>query len=368
MRSPRRRTVGLVTALLPVALIGVAASDGWKQASRAYELTLPRDHASHPDYRIEWWYYTGHLSTEEGRRFGYQLTFFRVGVDPSPANPSRWAVRDLHMAHLAVTDVTGAQHVAAERLNRAGMAWAGAATDRYRVWNDSWEARREGHRHLLRAADDRVAIDLELLETAPVLHGDGGYSRKGATPGNASHYYSMTRMPTKGRLRVGGQRFAVTGASWMDHEFGTSFLEASQQGWDWLSLSLEDGTDLMMFRLRARDGTIDPASSGTLVTPEGERLTLAPQAFSLDPGRTWRSPQTGAVYPVAWRVRVPASQLELRLTPLLDAQEMRMPRSGVVYWEGAIVAEGRRGDQPITGRGYLEMTGYAGGAMGEMLR
>lgn len=378
MRSPQARAAGISVALSLGALAvggesqplrrGPEARDGWKQASREYRLTLPRDHASHPDYKIEWWYYTGHLRTNEGRRFGYQLTFFRVGVDLEPANPSRWAVRDLHMAHFAITDVEAGRHLSAERLNRAGVAWAGAATERYRVWNESWEVEREGNCHLLRAADNRIALDLRLVETASVLHGAAGYSRKGATPGNASHYYSMTRMPTRGALRVGGQRFEVTGTSWMDHEFGTSFLEASQQGWDWFALSLDDGTDLMMFQLRARDGTVDPRSSGTLVTVKGARRVLAPGAFSLEPGRSWRSPESGAVYPVAWRIRVPADRLDLRLTPLLDAQEMRMPRSGVAYWEGAIVVDGRRGDRPVTGRGYLEMTGYAGGAMGELMR
>ena len=219
----------------------------WKAADPGYALVFPRDHAAHPDHRIEWWYYTGNLRVSDGsRRFGYQLTFFRVGVDRAPVNPSRWAVRDLYMAHFAVTDVESGEHHVAERLNRAGIGWAGASTETLHVWNDGWAVtldERDRRIQRLAASDDGgLAIDLRLDPAGPpVLHGVNGFSQKGAETGNASHYYSLTRLRTTGRLEVAGESFDVEGLSWMDHEFGTSFLEPAQAGWDWFSIQLDDG-------------------------------------------------------------------------------------------------------------------------------
>lgn len=347
----------------------VAATDAWKRASRDYVVSLPLDHVSHPAYRIEWWYYTGNLETDRGRRFGYQVTFFRVGVDRAPANPSAWSVRDLLMAHVAVTDVEGRRHVFAERVSRAGVGWAGASERELRVWNDDWEVRLEYGRHRLQARDPKFAIDLLLTEDRPpVLHGDRGFSQKGSSPGNATHYYSLTRMPTEGGITIDGERHTVRGTSWMDHEFGTSFLESGQQGWDWFSLQLADGSDLMVFQLRRADGTRDPRSSGTLVRPGAPSRRLFAGEFSLSRGRVWQSEATGARYPVEWRIEVPGESLDLRVTPAVDGQELTGPRSGVSYWEGAIDVGGTRAGQPVSGRGYLELTGYSGRALGELLR
>ncbi len=330
--------------------VEAAQTPGWKSAAPGRLLSLPADHASHPDYKLEWWYYTGNVDAADGRRFGYQLTFFRIGVDPTPAGRSRWAVRDLFMAHLAVTDVNGRRYQFADRLNRAGPGWAGAATETYRVWNEDWEVtidRVAGGRaavHRLRAASQGFGIDLALTEDrAPVLHGDRGYSQKGSAASNASHYYSLTRMPTSGTITVDGRPTAVTGQSWMDHEFGTSFLEDGQVGWDWFSLQLSDGRDLMIFQLRRADGSIDPRSSGTLVEPDGTttRVTLDAR-FRLEPGRVWTSPASKARYPVAWTIRLPGQDLELDISAAVDAQELRADRSaGVTYWEGAIDVRGR---------------------------
>ena len=240
-----------------------AGSGAWKEAAPSRRITLPADHASHPEYKLEWWYYTGNLDGGGGR-FGYQLTFFRIGVDPAPANPSRWAVRDLYMTHLALSDVNGHKYQFTERMNRSGPGWAGAETNRYHVWNETWQATIDaGGVHHLQAQTPAFAIDLHLEEKRPpVLHGEHGYSRKGAAPGNASHYYSLTRMPTHGTITVDGRAIEITGLSWMDHEFGTSFLEPEQIGWDWFSIQLDDGRDLMIFQLRRADGSIDPRSSG----------------------------------------------------------------------------------------------------------
>jgi predicted secreted hydrolase len=381
----RRIALAGLFAALSVGLL--AQTSGWTSAKPGRSVVLPADHASHPEYQLEWWYYTGNLIAEGGRRFGYQLTFFRVGMDAAPKNPSRWAVRDLVMTHVALTDVQGRRFHTSDRMNRPGPGWAGAATDRYRVWNEDWsvELTRPGL-HALRAsfatdsrisADSRQAtgqkfgIELDLVEDrAPVLHGDRGYSRKGASPGNASFYYSLTRMPTSGAVLLDGRRIPVTGFSWMDHEFGTNFLEQDQAGWDWLSIQLDDGGDVMLFQLRRTDGTIDLHSSGTLVEPGGRvRAIATPSAFSMTPGRRWRSPASGAAYPVQWTVRVPGAALELTLAAVLDDQELRTAAStGVTYWEGAIDVRGTRAGRPVTGRGYLEMTGYAGRALGQVMR
>jgi predicted secreted hydrolase len=359
--------------LFSLVAFGIAQAPlAWKEAAPGRPIALPADHASHPEYKLEWWYYTGNLDAADGRRFGYQVTFFRVGVDPSPANPSRWAVRDLFMTHVALTDVNGKRFQFTDRINRAGPGWAGAAVDRYRVWNEDWQALLEspGHHHV-QAASDAFGIDLRLDETRPAaLHGDHGFSRKGAVAGNASYYYSLTRMPTRGTITLDGKPIPVTGLSWMDHEFGTSFLEPDQIGWDWFSMQLDDGRDLMLFQLRRRDGSIDPQSSGTLVETTGATRTLDRSGgFTLQPGRRWRSPQSGATYPVTWQVHIPATGLDVTTAASVDAQELRTDGStGVTYWEGAIDINGTSNGKPVRGRGYLEMTGYTGQSMGNLLR
>lgn len=368
----RHRTAWLLAGLIAGAVpVGGQVSSSWKQADPSYRLVLPRDHAAHPEYRIEWWYYTGNLAAADGRRFGYQLTFFRVGVDPAPSNPSRWAVRDLHMAHLAVTDIDGGRYRFNDRLNRDGPGWAGAATDRYRVWNELWEATLdEAGRHVLRARDGGLGVDLVLTPSKPpVLHGDQGYSRKGGEEGNASHYYSLTRMETSGRLWIEGEEVAVRGASWMDHEFGTSFLERGQRGWDWFSMQFDDGHELMLFQMRRSDAARDPRSSGTWVLPDGRTLPIGADDFRLEPLDRWRSAESGAEYPTRWRLIVPRLGLDVEARAALPNQELRTTRSAnVTYWEGSIHITGRLGGRVARGRGYLEMTGYTGQPMSEVFR
>lgn len=341
-----------------------AVQTPWLAAAPGYVWSFPRDHAAHPAYRIEWWYYTGNLDAGDGRRFGYQVTFFRVGIDPAPSNPSRWAVRDVYMTHLAVSDPSGRRYRVAERLSRAGPGLAGAEVDRYRVWNGDWEASRDdAGRHVLRLRERELGVDLVLDEgKPPVLNGVQGYSRKGPSVGNASLYYSLTRMPTRGALMIDGERVEVAGDSWMDREFGTNFLEAGQVGWDWLSLQLSDGTDLMIYQLRQRDGSRDPYSGGTLTRPEGGVIALSSDGFALTAaGPTYRSHATGAIYPVAWRIEIPSRRIALDVSTPLPGQELDFRSStGVAYWEGLIDVSGTASGRPVTGRGYLEMTGYAG--------
>jgi predicted secreted hydrolase len=369
--SPASRRITLALALVVAGVTVFAQASSWKSAEPSRAFRFPADHASHPDYRIEWWYYTGNLKTKEGRRFGYQVTFFRVGVEAAPANPSRWAVRDLYMTHIALTDVAGKRHVSAERLNRAGVSWAGADPEAYKVWNERWSAHRDDQgRHVIAAgsASPAFSIDLTLEEgKRPVLQGDRGFSQKGEQAGNASYYYSLTRMPTRGVLTLDYRRYEVEGESWMDHEFGTSFLEQGQLGWDWFALQLDDGTELMLYGLRTAAG-FDAHSSATLVARDGSTRSLTREAFELQPGRTWRSPSSGGTYPVAWRVRVPEEQVDLRVTAALEPQEMHSGlATQLAYWEGAVTITGTKRGAPVTGRGYLEMTGYAGPPLGQFL-
>lgn len=346
----------------------IAAQSPWKEATAGYTYAFSRDHASHPDYKIEWWYYTGNVKAKDGRRFGYQVTFFRVGVDPAPSNPSKWAIRDLFMTHLAISDPSGRRYRYAEKLSRGGPGLAGAATDRYKVWNDDWSATLDGQRHVLKASSAQASIDVTLDEgKAPAIHGIAGISQKGAQAGNASHYYSLTRMPTRGSITVDGERFEVTGDSWMDHEFGTSFLEPGQRGWDWLSMQLSDGRELMLYQLRRDDGSRDSRSSGTLVGTNGKTKHLDVNAFTLTPGRATFKSKNGAVYPIEWSISIPSEKLDLKVTTPLTDQELALERStGVAYWEGAIDVNGSAAGRPLTGAGYLEMTGYFG-SLGRVL-
>ena len=349
----------------------------WKQATAGYQFQFPRDHASHPDYKIEWWYYTGNVRTREGRRFGYQVTFFRVGLDHTPRNPSRWAIRDLHMTHLAVSDPTRQRYRYAEKLSRSGPGLAGARTDEYYVWNDDWTVMLDAgsdagggarERHLLRADSPQASINLVLDPgKPPAINGINGISQKGAQAGNASHYYSLTRMPTRGSIGIDGERFEVEGHSWMDHEFGTSFLEPEQRGWDWFAIQLSDGRELMLYQLRRADGSRDPRSSGTLVDRSGKTTHLANADFTLTQGRAQFKSKNGAVYPIEWTVTIPSQRIELKVTTPLGDQELSLERStGIAYWEGMIDVSGTSNGDAVNGYGYLEMTGYHG-SLGRVL-
>ena len=348
---------------------GPLTADGWRQAVLGHTMAFPQDHGSHPDYRIEWWYYTGNLAAPGGARYGYQVTFFRIGVDPSPENPSAWAVRDLFMAHLAVSDVDGERQWVAERLDRGGVGWAGAREGTLEVWNGDWRAELVGERHRLTAFDQDFGLELALDPgKPPVLHGEGGLSQKGETPGNASYYYSLTRMPTTGRLTIDGTEVEVAGTSWMDHEFGTSFLEPGQVGWDWFSLQLDDGSEVMLFQLRRNDGG-SPRLAGTWVMPDGTTRAIQPDDIRLRPGRQWESPTSGAAYPVEWTITLDGPRAQLDVVSALDAQELHTDEStGVTYWEGAVDVSGTVDGNVAVGRGYLEMTGYVGRPMSEFFR
>jgi len=337
---------------------------GYTRALAPREFSFPADHGPHPEFRTEWWYYTGNLATAEGRRFGFQLTFFRSALAPAmPERSSAWATRQAWLAHFTVSDVEGERFHSFEQWSRGALGLAGVQATPFRVWVEDWSAQTDGGPVFpmrLRASRGDVAVDLELEQgKPPVLQGDHGLSRKSSEPGNASFYYSLTRMPARGTLRVGTETFTVTGAAWMDREWSTSSLGAGQVGWDWFALQLSDGTDLMLYQLRHADGRPDPASSGSIVGPHGASRTLAFRGFSMDVLDRWRSPRSGARYPSRWRLHIPSEGLDLDVTPRLADQELDV---SFRYWEGAVAVEGTRRGTPVAGQGYVELTGYAGGA------
>ncbi len=355
-----RVTRGVGLALLILLMTGQADAQEWKPALPGYQYAFPRDHGQHPEHKIEWWYYTGNVATAEGRRFGYQLTFFRIGATPVPANVSPWALRDVWMAHFAVSDLMADKYHHADRLNRAGPGLAGAAEQR--VWNEDWQVLLSANGQMtLQAKDHGFALNLSLMPGKPVvIHGRDGISQKGASAGNASHYYSHTRMPTQGRLTLNDQVYEVSGESWMDHEFGTSFLEKGTQGWDWFSAQLSDGSELMIFQLR---GGSAGSNAGTLILPSGQLIPLGSDLFSLVPGEVWKSP-TGASYPIRWKIEIPTQGISLECRAAMKNQEFQAEATpGLGYWEGAVDYTGVTKNKKITGKGYLEMTSYSGQSM-----
>ncbi len=363
-----KRVFGILAGILGVLVawwcVAVFAAGGaqFRQALPGYVFSFPRDHYSHDEYRTEWWYYTGHLKTEGGAEYGYQVTFFRSGLAEARANPSRWATRNLYLAHFAVSDIPRKTFQYFERISRGAMEQAGASETELHVWIGDWDLRGDGASQRLRVAEEGFAVDLTLSPLKPpVVNGEEGISRKGAGKGRASHYYSMTRLKTEGTLTVGGRAVPVTGVSWMDHEFGSTDLGPNQVGWDWFSLQLQDNTELMLYLIRRKDGSPDPYSAGTWVAADGGSKHLTLRDFRVEVLDHWQSPRSRGVYPMGWRIHVPALELEVIVAPAFPDQELITTKSTqVTYWEGAVSAEGRVGGRSVTGEGYVEMTGYAG--------
>ncbi len=352
---------------MPRIIAPAEAPEGFSRAEKPISLEFPTDYGPHPDYQTEWWYYTGNLETREGRHFGYQLTFFRRALAPPDQREEResaWATDQLYFAHFAITDVSGGSHDEFERFARGAAGLAGAQPALYAVWLGNWRVEQiEPDIYHLRAEEQTLALDLTLTDQkGPVLQGIEGYSQKGPEPGNASYYYSQTRLETQGSVRIGDTVFEVEGLSWKDHEFSTSALGPEQVGWDWFALQLDDGSDLMVFQLRREDGTIDPFSSGTFITPDGRTYLLSQDDFSITVQDTWASPRTAGVYPTKWIIEVPAVDLALSLEPYLTDQELNVSFD---YWEGAVQVEGIGEAGALMGWGYVELTGYAASMSGQ---
>jgi predicted secreted hydrolase len=360
--EPRREIQAGLTALKSPADTEFARVLGPK------ELSFPADHGPHPDYRIEWWYFSGNLDSARGRHFGYELALFRIGLSRQhPERQSRWGASQLYMGHLAVTDVSKNRFHAFERISRGALDLAGSSLDEgrtFRVWLEDWSVLGEGSETptvRLTAAQDDVAIGLDLVGARPlVLQGDRGFSQKSASPGNASYYYSSSRMSTSGTLMVAGQSFGVSGDSWMDHEWSTSALSEDQEGWDWFPLQLSDGRDLMVYQLRNIGGGVDPFSSGTVISEDGTARRLSAEDVEIRVLDTWESPHGGR-YPIKWRMDLPLDGIEVEIVPYVKNQELDV---SVRYWEGAVELSGTSNGRPIKGSGYVEMTGYAGASGG----
>lgn len=316
---------------------------------------FPADHGAHPAFRTEWWYATGWLRTEDGRDLGFQVTFFRTRPPTDPRNPSRFAPKQVLFAHAALSDPAVGRLLHAERAARTGFGLAEARVDDADIRIRDWRLKRTADgRFVTAVAGSDFALSLTLRPRQPVLlQGEDGYSRKGPRPEQASHYYSIPQLAVSGTIVRDGRRRRVTGSAWLDREWSSEYLGSGAVGWDWTGLNLDDGGALMAFRIRAKDGTAIWAG-GSLRRPDGHIIRFAPGDVRFEPRRRWRSPRTGAVYPVGQllSVRLPEGVRRFPLTPLFDDQELDGRRSGMpVYWEGAVRTPG--------GRGYLELTGYA---------
>ncbi len=355
-----RRAPAVSEALDVVDLLGGDDHQGYQRAWPGESPDLPADHGPHPDFRSEWWYFTGNLHGPDQRHFGFQMTFFRFAIAPEPVQrASAWGTRQLWMAHLALTDSQGQRFFSQERLTRGAQGLAGAQSSPFKVWLEDWSAASLDQTFLplrVAASTQDFALDLRLEPgAAPVLQGDAGYSAKGPEAGNASLYYSYTRMPASGTVTLDGVNHEVDGLAWLDREWSTSALGPELDGWDWFSLQMDDGSDLMFYRLRRKDGSSDALSAGSLRLADGDVLRLDGDSVQIEAVAEWTSLTTGVRYPVSWTISVPSEDLQVQVEPYMKGQEMD---HSVRYWEGAVRVRGTRRGRDVNGNGYLEMTGY----------
>jgi predicted secreted hydrolase len=333
---------------------------GFARVLKPKEFIFPPDHGPHNPYRSEWWYFTGNLKNLQGRKFGYELTFFRFALKAQmPESKSVWRSNQMYMAHLTLTDVEKDRFYTDERISRAGNDLAGASSKKYHVWLYDWSARTEGEADFplrLQAKSDGFSIDLLLKsQKSYVLQGDLGLSQKSREPGNASYYYSYPRLETEGAVTVAGNQFSVTGASWMDREWSTSALSDEQSGWDWFALQLSDNTELMFYQLRRKDGQPDSNSSGSFILADNTKIYLKEHDVMIKNLDTWKSPHSKITYPSRWRLTVPVQNLDVEIVPLINDQELNVSYR---YWEGAVSVNGTKNGKFISGQGYVELAGY----------
>lgn len=341
-----------------------ADAEGFRRVEGPAPVVFPGDHAAHPDYRHEWWYFTGSLDGPENERYGFQFTLFRFALPKTHARSpyglrypqlitesSAWHTDQIWMAHLALSDVAGKRFLSRERFARGALDLAGATTKQW--WLKDWRVTLVDGGWRLHVSVSEFALELEMKPARPhVLQGERGYSRKGPEPGNASCYVSWTRLKTSGVLHFEGRRIPVEGLGWLDREWGSGALSDDLAGWDWFALQLDDGRDLMYYRLRRHDGSASPFSAGVLVGDDGEAVSLDAGDVDARVRRWWRDGR-GDEWPVAWELSIPGQGMVLRVEAAFDAQ---LWETGFRYWEGAVdvFEEGYR-----VGRGYLETTGYS---------
>jgi predicted secreted hydrolase len=361
-----------VILLILVSFTPTLLSQEFKRALPGRVFSFPQDHFSHPEFKTEWWYYSGHLQSlgKDGKSFGYQLTFFRTGLTRETKNQkSKWSIQDLYFAHLAITDESKKKFEYLEKISRGSLGEAGAfpckkGEKAFRIWIEDWAIEGKGptlQNHFLKAGTKNFGIELILTpEKNPVIHGQNGVSQKAEGEGYASYYYSIPRLKTEGRIFLQNKEVPVQGISWMDHEFGSTQLREYQVGWDWFSLQLDKGMELMLYQIRHKDGNIDPHSSGTLIFADGAYQHLSKKEFQIEVLKQWESKKSKAIYPSKWKIKVPGHQLELTLSPtVMDQELMTKESTRVTYWEGSVKVEGKYQGNPIKGMGYVELTGYA---------
>ena len=354
------RLVITFLVLFYLCLPSIVAGTPYKQALPGYAYQFPLDDFSHDEFRIEWWYYTGNLKDEKNRPFGYQLTFFRVGLEDEKFsdNHSSWKIDHIYFAHMTVSDIHDKKFYFFERINRKGVNNSGAASDQLHVWNENWSLTSKDNSHHLQAIDKGTGLNLKLTPIKDrVLHGKKGISKKGSGSGNASHYFSFPRMETTGQIFLKGEAIPIKGISWMDHEFSSNQLNDNLVGWDWFSIKLNNQTELMLYQLRNKTGGKDSHSSGTLISADGQSRHILDHEFSITPKDFWTSPHTNATYPASWVLTLPEGVL--KVTPDFPDQELYDLRSiSGSYWEGSVSIKGKLQNQPVSGKGYVELVGY----------
>ncbi len=373
----RLASASIVILLTLTSFTSALLGEHFKRALPGRVFSFPQDHFSHPEFKTEWWYYSGHLYVQEKKSYGYQLTFFRTGLTrDTKDHKSKWTIQDLYFAHLAITDESKGKFQYLEKISRGSLGEAGALPfqkdgKNFRIWIENWFVEGKGpsmQQHFLKGGDRNFGIELTLTpEKNPVIHGQNGISQKAEGEGYASHYYSSPRLKTEGKIFLQNKEIPVQGISWMDHEFGSSQLREYQVGWDWFSIQLDNRTELMFYQIRHKDGKMDPYSSGTLIFPDGTYQHLLKKEFQIEALDRWKSSKTGAVYPSKWKITVPARQIELTLSPTVRDQELITKESTrVIYWEGSVKVDGRYQDGPVKGVGYVELTGYAESLSGKI--
>ncbi len=345
--------------------------EGYLRATGPREFIFPEDHGPHPGFRTEWWYYTGNVFTEEGRQFGYQFTIFRSQLNPPDSGKagtdqgSDWSTDQLYLGHFAISDVENEDHAFEERYSRGAAGLAGAQVEPYEVWLEDWKVTRLNPQksddkdfpvRIVAKMEGGSAIDIEVTPAKPLtLQGEEGFDKKGPEEGNASYYLSFTRMYTEGTITLNGESFEVKGQSWMDHEWSTSALGEDQLGWDWFSIQLSNGYDLMYYQLRNTDGSVSTFTTGSLIDPEGNKTIITPEDVTLEVLDRWESPHSGANYPSQWILEILGEDIRLELETLFDDQEMDV---SVLYYEGTLSVSGTMNGQDVGGNGFIEMTGY----------
>jgi len=327
--------------------------DAYAKAIEPRKFTFPKDAGPHPQFRSEWWYYTGNLTDDSNRQFGYQLTLFRQAIHPEKPKPgSKWRSSQIYMGHFAVTDVRENKFYSFNRMTRQAANLAGAQSDPYRVWVENWEVSGDFRSPVLKASEEGITINLKLNSEKPeVLQGNQGLSQKSKGIGNASYYFSQTRLRTTGTIQIHDHQYSVNGNSWLDREWSTSILSKNETGWDWFSLQLQDNRELMLFVIRQKNGAISPYSAGTLVFSDNRTLHLKKGDFTIQTLDNWVSPKTKIKYPSRWQISIPEADIQLDITPTIKNQEHT---HNFIYWEGAVKVTG----ESQNGKGYVELVGY----------